>query len=88
MIAEIISLDRARRLRVDQSVGDKVIAYWPCRVCTTMVGVGHTAIESLAVFNAFLKSRREKPIATLEVMFCPPCAAKWHEDDQLRTRGL
>jgi hypothetical protein len=90
--AEIISLARVRRLRQgeDFSPIEPDIAQWKCRTptCMTRVGVGQSAIDALALFNAALKARRERAIESHEVMWCQPCAERWHENEQLKTRGL
>jgi hypothetical protein len=90
MTADIVSLDRARRLRVDVHIVEPDIAQWKCRTptCMTKVGIGRTAIDGLAQFNAYLKQRRERVIESHEVMLCGPCAALWHENEQLKTRGF
>lgn len=78
MIADVVSLDRARRLRGPASkLVDPVIAKWRCRTfaCLVFVGVTQRAIETLALFNVELKRRREKPIEEHQVMYCDSCAA-------------
>lgn len=90
MTADIVSLDRARRLRGAPGIVEPDVAHWKCRTatCMTKVGVGQTAIETLAMFNEVLKGRRERTIEAHEVMFCEPCAARWHEAEQLKSRGI
>ncbi len=77
MTADIVSLDRFRRLKQAGRGIEPVIAQWRCRTsgCITLVGVTQTAFDTLAMFNVELKRRREKPITEHEVMFCPACAA-------------
>lgn len=82
-LADIVSLDRARRLRDKTTTIDPVIAWWKCRVgvCLTRCGVTQTAIEVLALFNAELKRRREKPIDADDVMLCDA-----HKDKLVKAR--
>lgn len=86
-VADIVSLDRARRLKTDgTTLPEKAVEHWPCRECSSMVGVTKSALEAAAVFDAYLRSRREKPIDRAHTMLCVECAAKWHEREQWRTR--
>jgi hypothetical protein len=76
--ANIVSLDRARRLKSLGTNGpEPIIAKWRCRTsgCITLVGVGQTAFDALALFNAELRRRHDRPITEHEVMFCERCAA-------------
>lgn len=90
MTADIVSLDRARRLSSPAGVIEPNVAHWKCRTptCMTKVGVGQTALEALAMFSEVLKERRERAIESHEVMLCPTCAERWHEREQLKSRGL
>ncbi len=76
MIADIVSLDRARRLRTDHSIVERDVTQWKCRTMTR-VGVTQTGVDTLAMFNAMLRVRRERPIQEHEVMICPCCLERW-----------
>lgn len=73
---DVISLDVARRKRRAKDLAswlpERVVAHWRCREfsCITRVGVTQTAIDTLAMFNAILAKRRERPISEDEVMWC------------------
>lgn len=86
-LAEVVSLDRIRRLRVDNGpLPEKAVEHWPCRECSSMVGVTKSALEAAKAFDDWLRARREKPIDRAHAMFCEPCAAAWHAREQLRER--
>lgn len=86
-LADIVDLGRVRRLKVDNSpLPETAVEHWPCRECSSMVGVTKSALEAAAVFDAELKRCREKPIDRSHTMFCPTCAAAWHSREQLRER--
>ena len=90
-LADIVSLDRARRLRVDNTNGPElVVAWWRCRgmACIAQVGVTQSAIDAADMFDKLLASQRDKPIDREKTMFCESCAAAWHLRDQLKTRGI
>lgn len=82
-VANIVSLDLYRRRQASKTLIDPIVAYWKCRIfsCFAKVGVTETAIEVLAMFNAELRKRRDKPIAEHEVMFCEQCR-KAREEEQ------
>lgn len=53
---------------------DPDVEHWPCRGgCGRMVGVTQVAVERLAMSNQLLATKRERPIAKHEVMWCPDC---------------
>lgn len=73
--------------QVKALLDDPVVANWPCRTrgCAELVPAPRSAVDSLAVFNAQLERRRQPPIQTCEVLFCPRCkAAHKAEADQHR----
>lgn len=88
-LADIISLDRERRLRSDKSVGPEVATErWPCRVptCIEYISVGPTAVFVLGVLNAELTRRRDKIIQKHEVCLCTHHGERWREQQRERRR--
>lgn len=86
-VADIVDIGRVRRIKVDGGpLPETAVEHWPCRECGAMVGVTRSAIQAADMFDQWLRARREKPIDRAHTMFCAPCAAKWHEDEQLRAR--
>ena len=88
-LADIVSLDRARRLKVDGGwLPEPVVEHWPCRelFCRKPVGVTRSAIEAADMFDRELLRRRQKPIDRDRTMFCADCAKAWHEREQWKTR--
>lgn len=85
-LADIVSLDRARKLRDRAAEGmpAPVVAHWQCRepLCRKPVGVTRSAIEAADMFDAMLLRRREKPIDRDRTMLCPVCAVAWHRREQ------
>lgn len=84
MTAEIVSLKLYKARKAREDVGpDPIIEWWKCRVgvCMVRVGVTQTGLDTLALFNAELRRRREKPIEKDEVMVCPD-----HTDKLNRSR--
>lgn len=86
-IADIVSLDRERKLRSGKTLIERIVAHWKCRVgiCREMIGVGETAVIVLTVFNEELKRRRERAIDVDEIMMCDYHATQWRE--QMKARG-
>ncbi len=86
-LADIVDLGRIRRLKVDGGpLPETAVERWPCRECSSMVGVTKSALEAAAVFDAELKRRSEKQLDRSHAMFCTTCAASWHSREQLRER--
>ncbi len=86
-LADIVDLGRVRRIKVDGGpLPEKAVEHWPCRECSSMVGVTKSALEAAVIFDVELRRRREKPIDRAHTMLCEPCAAAWHAREQLRER--
>jgi hypothetical protein len=52
------------------------VTTWPCRVCSVPVPVEQSAIETLEVMNAKLRSDGHLEIRTHEVMWCSRCRVR------------
>lgn len=75
-LADIISLDRFRKLTYDRASVDPIIVWWKCRVwtCLTRVGVTPTAMFAFEIFCAELKRRGQQPLDPDDIMLCAACA--------------
>lgn len=74
---------------VKELLDDPVITKWPCRGrgCHELVDAPRSAVESLDVFNRQLERRRQAPIQTSEVLFCPGCKARLQQEADVARRA-
>lgn len=81
-VADIISLKLYRAKREKQQLVDPVVVWWRCREfsCVAKVGITQTALDALAIFQAELGRRHDKPIREDEVGWC--CEAHRGENKQ------
>lgn len=80
---------RSRRARNPFSDAARVehVEQWPCRRCGRMVGVTQEAVTALAIANAELVTRGDRPVAKQHVVWCSPgCKRKDDELEQARRR--
>jgi hypothetical protein len=71
---DIISLQlyRARKARDNYTTPEQPIVWWKCREfsCIAKVGITQTALDALAVFQAELARRRDRPLREDEIGWC------------------
>jgi len=63
----------------------EVVESWPCRGCSTPVGMTGPAIDAAKACNRILAARGEKLLSKRELAVCEPCRANEIADE---LRGL
>ena len=62
----------------------EIIEHWPCRGCSTAVGMTAQAIDAAKIFNRTLAARGEKPLTKRELAVCDGCRANELEAERAR----